>query len=179
MAWQVAKGIRDPSSGMLGQASFDQVLQQWSDQGQSLSADQQSSVASECTHLMRDQSQAGSKALQHKYRTAAHAVLAADSGLADQVARVRAWYTAFCPPRTVCLRQVLSVLLMQPVLALHCTPCNAAISDVRSHNRHASIHSSLVWSQMEVLPIANPLLHVHLQYWHSHMQWIQKCSLGT
>ena len=42
-----------------------------------------------CTTQLGDHSQTGLKALQHKYRVAAHALLAADSGLADQVTSVR------------------------------------------------------------------------------------------
>ena len=86
---QVAKGIRDPSSGLMGHSTFEQVLQQWRDNKQSLPQQMRNNVATECaTNLLGDQSQTGLKALQHKYRVAAHAVLAADSNLADQVTRV-------------------------------------------------------------------------------------------
>lgn len=73
----------------MGHFTFDQMLEQWRDNRQSLSQQQRSNVATECSSLLGDQSQTGPKALQHKYRVAAHAVLAADSGLADQVTRVR------------------------------------------------------------------------------------------
>ena len=74
----------------MGHSSFDRLLEQWRDNKQSLSQQQRSDIATECsTNLLGDQSQTGLKALQHKYKVAAHAILAADSGLADQVARVR------------------------------------------------------------------------------------------
>lgn len=74
----------------MGHSSFEQVLEQWKVDGHSLSQQQRSNIAKECTtNLLGDQSQTGPKALQHKYRVAAHAVLAADSGLADQVAKVK------------------------------------------------------------------------------------------
>ena len=73
----------------MGHSTFEQVLQQWRDNKQSLPQQMRNNVATECaTNLLGDQSQTGLKALQHKYRVAAHAVLAADSNLADQVARV-------------------------------------------------------------------------------------------
>ena len=73
----------------MGHSTFEQVLEQWRDNKQSLPQEMRNNVATECaTNLLGDQSQTGLKALQHKYRVAAHAILAADSGLADQVARV-------------------------------------------------------------------------------------------
>ena len=73
----------------MGHSTFEQVLEQWKDNRQSLSQQQRSNVAHECTTQLGDHSQTGLKALQHKYRVAAHALLAADSGLADQVTSVR------------------------------------------------------------------------------------------
>ncbi|KAL3150654.1 hypothetical protein ABBQ32_000453 [Trebouxia sp. C0010 RCD-2024] len=88
VAVKVAKGIRDPSSGVMGHSTFEEVLERWRVTGHSLSQQQRSNIAKECTtNLLGDHSQTGLKALQHKYRVAAHAVLAADSGLADQVAK--------------------------------------------------------------------------------------------
>lgn len=73
----------------MGHLTFEQVLEKWRDNKQSLSQQMRSNVATECaTNLLGDHSHTGLKALQHKYRVAAHAILAADSSLADQVARV-------------------------------------------------------------------------------------------
>ena len=73
----------------MGHHTFEQVLEKWRDNKQSLPQQLRSNVATECaTNLLGDHSHTGLGALQHKYRVAAHAILAADSSLADQVARV-------------------------------------------------------------------------------------------
>ena len=76
--------MRDPPS-----SSFDQLLEIWVNNKQSLPAKQRDQLARECSHQLSDHSSMGTRALQHKYRIAAHVVLAADPGLADQVTRVR------------------------------------------------------------------------------------------
>ena len=87
-ALQVAQDIRDPTSSMIGHASFGSILDRWVNNKQSLPAQQQSQVAAECRNQMNDRSSTGAKAQQHKFRVAAHVILTADPGLADQVARV-------------------------------------------------------------------------------------------
>ena len=74
---------------MIGHTPFDQLLTRWADSKQSLPPQQRAQVAAECSHQLSDRSTTGSRALQHKYRIAAHVILAADPGLADQVTRVR------------------------------------------------------------------------------------------
>lgn len=86
-AVQVAKDIRDPTSSVIGHATFDQLLEQWVQNRQSLSSHSQQQIAAECRNQQNDRSSSGTKAQQQKFKLAAHVILTADPGLADQVAR--------------------------------------------------------------------------------------------
>lgn len=145
---QIAKDIRDPTSSMIGHMPFDQLLARWAENKQSLPPQQRLQVAAECSHQLSDRSSTGHRALQHKYRVAAHVILAADPGLADQVTRVclqwtlnlaamRTYAVLVCPERrrhTNCASQVVTV-------------STVAVPACCCHDRQIS-SSGIAWSCM-------------------------------